>query len=491
MKSLFLDAAAKTDYLDSLIGATIVLLILSLITQKFVEFIRKYISVPPKYNKLNLYRNINAKTIYGFNQNNEELKSKKRKEISALAILVGIFIALFAKASLFDLLSSNPQDRLFWPEGFEIEYKTWFDILKFIFGILFTGFFLSFGSKFFHDLLDILYQTKEYKRKLLSKETYEQDSASNVSDFIEANSYDLAKKALAKHGKSLKEKYSNLITSLEIGNTVNSQVGIIANLKQKPPSDFPKSLSVKLKSGKIIGVEVEAIIDEIAKAHYGIGYNLQNPDEFGKVGTLGSILLSSEDFDSKFILTCSHVVLGGSSENLNGYSDNGSFDINIEILDFNNKIAEGELIYAKLDNKSDTAIIKLNDYSIDLNNELPDGNTFNAAISVFNLINNNVYFYSTTKQEIIEGVIHKRLSKKEILLEYGDSSVKSFFELIVVGNNQGEGWSTISESGNSGSILYDENYRPFGLIIGGSNQFTYAIPLLQILNDTNTEIYQS
>jgi hypothetical protein len=497
LKSFFIDLVAKADYLDSLIGAAIILLILSLITEKFVEFIRKYVSVPPKYNKFNWYLNINAKTTSEVNQNNEELKSKKRKEISTLAIVVGIFIALFVKANLFDLLSSNSQDNLFWPEGFEIDYETWIDIPKFIFGILFTGFFLSFGSKFFHDLLDILYQTKEYKRKLLNKETYEQDSASAVSDFIEADSHDLAKKALAKHGKSLKEKYSSLITSLEIGNTVNDQIGIIANLNNKPPADFPKFLMVKLKNDTSVKIEVETIVVVIAEAHYGLECRVSNGKKVMETGAFGGVLLSKDEDDTKFFLTCSHVVLSGSSIDKGGFNSGNHFNEEIQIT---GKIglASGSLIYAKLDEKNDTAIVRLDDDSkFDWSNAF-DGNFLGSAISITDLQNgDDVAFYSSKKRRLIKGKIHKKRSKSEVQIRYGDTTIKSFFDLIVVGDNFGTSWNSLSVKGDSGSILFDSNHRPFGLIIAGGdelntngNSFTYAIPLKQILEETNTEIYQ-
>jgi hypothetical protein len=66
-----------------------------------------------------------------------------------------------------------------------------------------------------------------------------------------------------------------------------------------------------------------------------------------------------------------------------------------------------------------------------------------------------------------------------------------------VGDNFGTSWSSLSVKGDSGSILFDSNHRPFGLIIAGGNglnneenSFTYAIPIKQILEETNTKIYQ-
>lgn len=498
MKVLLINATENIDYLDSLIGATIVLFILSLITEKFVELIRKYIAVPPKYNKLNWYRNINAKTTFGVNQDNEELKYKKKKEISILAVVIGILIAVFAKASLFDLLSGNPQDKLFWPEQAEGVESNWLSI-KFILGILLTGFFLSFGSKFFHDLLDILYQTKEYKRKLLNKETYKQNSAADVVTIIEADSFSLAKQALAQHGKDIKEKYPDLIVSLEIGNTVNNQIGIIANIKSKPPEDFPKYVLTDLENGTKTKVEIETIIDSIAEAHYGLECRVRNRKKINETGALGGVLLSNHTGDSKFFLTCSHVALSGSSDNRGGFNMEDGFKEDIQILGKKGR-ASGSLIYAKLDENNDSAIIKLDDNkNFDWNNALPDGSKLGDAISVIDLKDNSdVAFYSSKKRRVIKGKIHKKRSKSEVKIKYRDQEVKSFFDLIVVGDNFGGSWSAISAKGDSGSILFDSKQRPFGLIIGGGNilntegnSFTYAIPIQHILKETNTKIYQS
>ncbi|WP_299224904.1 hypothetical protein [uncultured Psychroserpens sp.] len=498
MKLLLIDTAAKTSYLDSLIGAAIILLVLSLINEKIVDFIRKYVSVKPKYNPLNLYRNINAKTTYGITEENLELKYQKKKEISSLAILVGIIVALFSKASLFDMLSSNPQDKLFWPDGLVIEYKTWFDIPKFILGVLFTGFFLSFGSKFFHDLLDMLYQTKEYKRKILNKQLYEQENASDVSDFIKADSHDLAKKALAENGKELKEKYPSLITSLEIGNTVNDQIGIIANVNDNPPTDFPKYLTIKLESGKSARVEIETIINFIADAQYGLECRVRNRKKITITGAFGGVLLSNAIDDTKYFLTCSHVALSGSSKDKGGFSAGHHFDEDIQILGKKGR-ASGHLIYAKLDENNDTAIVKLDDDSkFNWSNILPDGNILKSAISIAAIENgNDVAFYSSKKKRLIKGKIHKKRSKSKVLVRYRDTEIKSFFNVIVVGDNFGDTWSSISVKGDSGSILFDSNYRPFGLIIAGGNNpnsngnsFTYAIPIKEILDKTNTKIYQ-
>ena len=204
MLSQLLLVSTKVDYLDSLIGAAIILFILRLITEKFVSFLRKYFCFPKKLNKFNLFMNVNADIDNEIDINQKRLSEKKQNEISALSILIGIIIAFMARASLFDLITSNPQDKLFWKEGWDLTCDR--TSIQFIIGTLFTGFFLSFGSKFFHDLLDTLYQSKELKRKLQNPQTYTQNSASQVSDFVNLNSFEIAKLALVKHEKAIKKK---------------------------------------------------------------------------------------------------------------------------------------------------------------------------------------------------------------------------------------------------------------------------------------------
>ncbi len=465
--------------LDTLIAVFIILLILSLINEKIVDLIRKYIKVPDKVNRFNWMKNIG--TEYS---DKPEINQKKKKEISLLAFLIGVGVAAFSKANIFDLITNpDPRSTLFWEAGENPE--NWF---LFILGILLTGLFLSFGSNLFHDLLDTLYQTKEYKRKLQSNQLLGFRNVQDLSDFLHTSSESLAREALRIHGKEINRKYNKIISNMQLGTTSSNQIGIIVTLTAPRPAEFPQNVPVKLPNGGIIQVPVEAFEPKKGSAQFGLEFRLQNPDFAGSTGALGGILVKKDGDDKKYILTCSHVALGGRSDNLGGTIANPS--IETEVLDNGQQQAMGTLVYAKLDSTNDTALVALDDWdTTGWDNELPDGNFYQEAVPVDTLsLNEGVKFYSSKNRTEVEGVIHLLKSQETISLEYDDMVVKEFEGLIVVGNNTGGNWNSISEKGDSGSILYDSDYNPFGLIIGGSTEFTFAIPLSNILSSTNTRI---
>ena len=125
-----------------------------------------------------------------------------------------------------------------------------------------------------------------------------------------------------------------------------------------------------------------------------------------------------------------------------------------------------------------------------MNNDLPDGSFFNSAIPVSRLRGDaKVKYYSSLENSFMEGVIHILESKEEISLEYDDGTERDFANVIIVGNNEKGKWRSISKKGDSGSILYDANNHPFGMIIGGCKNFTYALPLSILLETTNTKVF--
>jgi hypothetical protein len=302
---LFLAVEPKTDLLDSLMGAAIILFTLSLINEKIVELIRNYIKVPKSINRYGWLKNIST--------GNEEpaLKNTKKKEISILAIFCGIGIAILANASFFDLLAAeNLRAQLFWPHGFMKAADNTFDWPKSIAGMVFTGFFLSFGSRFFHDLLDILCQTKELKRSIVKEISTAAQTA--AGDHEDIDSETLANLALELHGSELQRKYPD--AKFQIGSTVNNQIGIIANFTTAIPVDFPLHLMVN--DDDLVPAEAHTI--EIAHAQYGVNCRVRNPLYFDSTGSFGGVVVS-DSYQEKLLLTCSHVALGGISDNKNGY----------------------------------------------------------------------------------------------------------------------------------------------------------------------------
>ncbi len=95
-----------------------------------------------------------------------EAEKEREAKIFKLAIWSGIIVALLTKADFFEIISAKPAQSLSdWGNYLQhfATVKGWaklWKIAQLALGTLITGFFLSQGSRFFHDLLDILVQFK-------------------------------------------------------------------------------------------------------------------------------------------------------------------------------------------------------------------------------------------------------------------------------------------------------------------------------------------
>jgi len=125
---------------NSIISLVLILLILSLITEKVTEFIK-----------------LNVESMQRLAFPNSELERQREKKIHLLSILIGIIVAFITNADFFKIIETSGIQP--W-RGFNN-----FSILS-IPGFIITGLFLSQGSKFFHDLLDTLLYVKNIKKSL-------------------------------------------------------------------------------------------------------------------------------------------------------------------------------------------------------------------------------------------------------------------------------------------------------------------------------------
>ncbi|MCQ4142269.1 hypothetical protein [Chryseobacterium sp. EO14] len=74
-------------------------------------------------------------------------------------------------------------------------YKDLADIVKNTLGYIITGVFLSLGSKFWHDLLDILFKFKNTQQVLSDPKTYKDfDSADKLITLVETSQYEIAER---------------------------------------------------------------------------------------------------------------------------------------------------------------------------------------------------------------------------------------------------------------------------------------------------------
>lgn len=125
---------------NSILSIVIILLILSLITEKITELIK-----------------LNIKSIQKIKFPSAEFERNREKKISMISILVGIIVSSISNADFFNIIENSKITP--W-KGFEN-----FSLISII-GYIITGVFISQGSKFFHDLLDTLLYIKNIKKSL-------------------------------------------------------------------------------------------------------------------------------------------------------------------------------------------------------------------------------------------------------------------------------------------------------------------------------------
>lgn len=141
---------------NSIISIVLILLVLSLITEKVTDFIKL---------------NINSMQKPAFPSS--EFERKREKKIHLLSISVGVFVAIITNADFFKIIETAKIEP--W-KGFEH-----ISLLSVI-GFIITGLFLSQGSKFFHDLLDTLLYVKNIKKSLYqNQESINQQLLNNPS----------------------------------------------------------------------------------------------------------------------------------------------------------------------------------------------------------------------------------------------------------------------------------------------------------------------
>lgn len=117
---------------------------LSLVTEKISNILKLWIP---------------ALAIRSQDGSTEEITRDRRIQLTSVAI--GILVALMCHADFFDIMNNA---------GNISPWLTWEQVtFKGIGGCIITGFFLSQGSKFFHDLLDTLLYLKNTKRTLYQK----------------------------------------------------------------------------------------------------------------------------------------------------------------------------------------------------------------------------------------------------------------------------------------------------------------------------------
>jgi hypothetical protein len=443
--------------IEDIIGAVLVLLILSLITEKAANVL-----------KLNLNR-------LAIPQNSLLYETRRTRLIQKRTIVIGIIVSILCKTSLFIIF--DPAKKLFWTVE-ELPTGSGFEPLTFaatIFGCILTGLFLSFGSKFFHDLLDLLLEAKNLKRKLADRANWDFDTIEEVDKYLltndSADAKSKIKEALSRFEsiEYYKVDYPKRIVYVYASNS--------KGIGEKMSIDG--SLGAALFKIVLVKTDARPIL-ALASIRPGVQIANINPYKGSNYGAAG-VIVQNSNATQKYILTCYHAVWNEKTD-WDGYANEPACDICSPLQG----TTIGRLYLGIKNYNMDIALIKINDATAE--NALINARKPKAVRSL-------------NQNDVSKGTALAMISKQNtnqfargycsdidyhVWLEYPDGQKRALENLYKIETSDKKPFSV---RGDSGSLVIDEFDYAIGLLVGGDEYKTsFAIPLDTILNNYNLKL---
>lgn len=472
------------DILDSLISISLILFFLSVIVEKITQLIRKYAPFIKPNSKFrgselghelaSFWRNINNKQT----GKSDELNKKIEREVNSLSFVLGLFIAGAFHVDLFKMIGSteDPRSLLFWNKETAKLYKDGWDVLLLVISFILTGFFLTFGSKFFHDLLELLFYSKNVKRTLTERGEITDNSLALEFKRGEEDEF----KKFLEHQFSKDEEIITYDYEFENGK-------ITLYVDDRTNKKFNNALLYKSRSGdyKRFDVLIQPVDKdsftsqqqeifankEIAHLHLHKGTNC---------GSLGYIV-RDKNTNEELILTCFHVIW------------NQTYDWHRFALASNNMVVcpisgdpIGEVFFAIRNNEVDATVIKI-----------APGVTTSKRILLHDEISECRDVDLEDKRQRTKVQIDGKSSgpRDGIIVDinvparimYPDGKrwrLEKLIKIKPIDNNP------FSKGGDSGSLVVDEFGFAIGLLVAGDEKLktSFAIPINKIFNQLNLKL---
>jgi hypothetical protein len=525
------------DILDSLIYATIVLFILSVITEKLTQLVRYYprtfrwigivacgafyipitraVFYDPRLHVLSIIllylfntallivlivndpivansKNILLRFLFEHLETFKNIRKRKsdtqivtleqdkadqEKEVTALSFVVGFVVAYCFNANLFNLF--KPALELGWGDTAPFVKEPWYALnpqyfdtgIVAVIGFLLTAFFLAFGSKFFHDLLDTLLQVKNLKRKLNDKETYDIETAAELEEQLQYTQGQIVRLAIQQN-KDWLEKLPNFL-SLHEGPDITAPDKKVAylNITDNNISGLPTSLMYTLTTGKKRAIPLKVIPNVKIASVAGKVFNEKNDAYIGSVGI--PLQLDNE----LWLMTCGHVMMNGDFDaktQAGTLASPGRAKFCVE----GTEVFPGTWKYGYQDKEFDIALIQPDDpHKIKPSGLLSDPLEVSKQLSRISV---------TFKGAVSSGDGYVFADEVEEPIRFANQTVRMKGLLKISAN---EKLASISKPGDSGAALFTPDNRAVGIIIASNDFFTYAMSLEKILAGWDAKIY--
>jgi hypothetical protein len=468
------------DSTNLLITVVINLFVLSMVSERLVNFLKLNFQKIYETNNLNEKTKQLGNSIFGnFRniENDKNLEKLRERGILNWAIFCSFIVAFFAKADLFYLINFGKLPVGMTTNPFEIANGIS------LIGICLTALFISLGSKFWHDLLDILYFYKTARQKLADDNLSDFDTSDSLQEFVETPYSEIYKNIIAQNTNIFSDP--NVLYTLR--GTTKGKNGntpcLVVHVKSKANFNIPAYLKYQLpKTNTSMNVRVVVVEDTLPKT-----FTIANGDGLliHQSRLIGTACLGLENREGKkFILTCNHVLNDDSLTDKGGVLQ-GADRLPVDVFVNKNRTATiGEWHYSLCDYHLDIALVQLEDEEFE---DAPAG----ISNSIYRLKDNDKGTLSVTMNGFVsgqqEGVV-VTFDTDPVPIEYADG-IHELNLLIVIGSKGSSGFnyqssSSISQGGDSGAIIFDSNSKkPIGMIVAGSERYSFAIPLIDIFDE--------
>lgn len=467
--------------LDRGIAITIILFILSLISERIITFCKLYFTEGKA-----LFLLIAKEDDLSTKSDDEDEEKEREMKILKVNIAFSITIAILAKANLFAIISANPPyQALGWHSLSGSDSPTFFHYIQILFGCILGGFFISLGSKFWHDMLDMLLQAKNLKQKLGDKATYDIDNSQQLDDWLKVTQGDVVKKVFDDNKEMLKNLKNVIGVGIRHDENNDKYLEVVTN-----DSDIhliPKTLPYTLPSGAIKEVSIQVRVSSGIVTHLKLADDITNkdfPNEFGSCGL--AVCYKNDPVKASMLLTCYHVVIG-KKHSYDHFLFEGDEDIIHPHGDNGQKI--GSIRFGLKNNEIDAALVTLENNT--LSNTTPDGTKISSVREIkyeeqYSKVNVKMYGFNNN-QAVQQGKVCSKYNDISIKYNLPDGSTQQMAlnNLIATANNQNK---ALSQPGDSGSVVLDENNSVIGIIVAGDTDVSYIIPIQTIFNQLNIQL---
>lgn len=440
--------------MDTVIPMVLAVLALMMINERIVEifkrlilpFIGRFLSPKAegviKPGILGTLASLNIRILY-----EPAYEEKRNQLITALNFLIGLGVASSAWVWIGPFLKH------------QADFK-----INPVIGCFFAGVLLSFGSKFWHDLLDLLSVIKNIRRASSADGNTQEMIKVKMDEkaMVEAIIYEEKRKLIAQYGSALVELTPLLIREPHERSGFKYVIG--AYFQEKRPSGFPDYFRVPGTNTWIKAKTIEGI--GLPRAQCRPGSFLRNTD-IGQHGSYGCVIRNKNN--QRYILTAAHVI----NDQPGKICTQDIVDqVRIWIAGTNELLPVFQYEFAGTTG-SDYALIGPVDERY--TNTIDKHRTLQTSRKVSALDEGIIVTTSLARHTFISersGVIKEHnVAEQEVLFQ--DGSIHTLRNLIRL--------DKISTDGDSGAMIYDQDNQVIGMIVASDLAFTYAIKIESIL----------